>query len=328
MKKKQKVLNKILKKLNLGQIKEITEDTSSLYKVVTDNKTLIVKHYNKEIINNNDVLNKQREIAVCTILSENGVPTILPLQFDDKYLIKYQKDYFLIYDNYTSKPISYNELTKKSIKKIANTIAIIHKLNIQTNLPCLYKKVFLKLNDYVDKITDNKLKEIITKNENKLQELIDCSNSNIDLIKEDLCINPNNYNIENILWENDYMYLINFDKVFMSNPIVSLAQLAYDISTNDNIFNIDYYNEFITTYLKKYGDIELDFGIALISSMNPKLQDLETLLESNNYEESIKVLEDILLFLNNKDNMLNSFNDYIKEATEKKNKKKKKNISI
>ena len=214
MKKKQKVLNKILKKLNLGQIKEITEDTSSLYKVVTDNKTLIVKHYNKEII---------------------------------------------------------------------------------------------------------------TKNENKLQELIDCSNSNIDLIKEDLCINPNNYNIENILWENDYMYLINFDKVFMSNPIVSLAQLAYDISTNDNIFNIDYYNEFITTYLKKYGDIELDFGIALISSMNPKLQDLETLLESNNYEESIKVLEDILLFLNNKDNMLNSFNDYIKEATEKKNKKKQKN---
>lgn len=325
MKQVQKVLRKIFKKLNLGKIKEVIEDSTSMYKVTTEDKSYIVKHYNKnDIKNNEDLLNKQRQIAISTKLSENGVPTITPLSFDSKYLIKYQKDYFLVYDSYTSKPISYGELSKKSIKKIANTLAIIHKLNITTNLPYLYKKTTIDLIKYSDQINNEELRVLINDNNTKLQKYINNCNNSIDLIKEELCISINNYNLENILWENDYIYLVNFDEVTLSNPIVSLIEISFNLSNNDNEFNLDFYKEFLTTYLKKYGDINLDFDIALNTSMNIKLQELEVMLTNNKAAAAIKLIKEILLFIDNKDNMLNCFNDYNKELIEKKNKKKKK----
>ena len=40
--------------------------------------------------------------------------------------------YYLLYDYYPYEPIESQDLTLKHIRKLANTLAIIHKLNIKT----------------------------------------------------------------------------------------------------------------------------------------------------------------------------------------------------
>ena len=126
------------------------------------------------------------------------------------------------------------------------------------------------------------------------------------------------------------MYLIDFDAAAMSNPTVSFAEAAFALSKQGKDFNQDFYKAFISSYLKKYGEVDVEFETALDVSMNGKLQWLEYIMskcskKNEDYnKDTISMLNELKLFIYNKENMLNYFNDYIKESAEKKNKKKKK----
>ena len=96
MNKLETVFEQIFETLELGTIKEITYVNSSqnlVHKVITDKKAYYVKQYSKDAIKNDkDLLKRKRQIAVTEKLSENGVPAILPLSFNNRYFIKYKKD--------------------------------------------------------------------------------------------------------------------------------------------------------------------------------------------------------------------------------------------
>lgn len=328
----EKIIEKIFFTLELGTIKSITYTTSSqnLVHLVTtkENKEYYIKQYSKDAIKNNrDLLNRKRQIAVSEKLKENGVPAILPLSFNNRYFIKYNKDYYLIFEHIGAKPISSKELNSKKIKKLANTLAIIHKLDIQSNLHCQYKKIKIDFKKYLKKYNrlDNKLYNTLNNNYILIEELINQCNKNISKVKEHLCVSHNDYKLLNILWDKkDYMYLIDFDATAMSNPTVSLAEAAFALSVQNSSLNKDLYKEFISTYIKKYGDLETDFEIALNVSMNGKLQWLEYLMSKcskRNYESiegTISMINELCLFINSKDTMLEIYNNVVTKKRTKK----------
>lgn len=330
--KTEKVIEKIFETLELGAIKSIKYVESSqnnVYLVKTDKKDYYIKQYSKDAIKNDkDLLNRKRQIAVSEKLKENGVPAVLPISFNDRYFIKYNKDYYLIFDYMGEQPITEKELDSKKIKKMANTLAIIHKLDLQSNLNCQYKKVKIDFNKYLKKYNrlDKELYELLNNNYLLLEELINNCNNNISKVKEHLCVSHNDYKLLNILWKKDYMYLIDFDATAMSNPTVSFAEAAFALSKQNKVLNKDFYKDFVASYTKKLGNIEEDFETVLNVAMNGKLQWLEYLMSkcSKKDQDSIKgtksMIKELRLFIDSKEDMLNIYTDVV---TNKKTKKKK-----
>ena len=125
------------------------------------------------------------------------------------------------------------------------------------------------------------------------------------------------------------MYLIDFDASAMSNPTVSFAEAAFALSRQGKQLNKDFYKDFVSSYIKKYGEIDTDFETALNVAMNGKLQWLEYLMskcskkDENSNKGTISMINELKLFIDNKEEMLNIFNDLTKIKKTKKNKKKK-----
>lgn len=336
IKKLETVFEQIFETLSLGTIKEITYVKSSqnlVHKITTDKKSYYIKQYSKDAIKNDkDLLNRKRQVAVSEKLSENGIPAILPLSFNNRYFIKYKKDYYLIYDYREEQPIEDKDLNNKKIRKLGNTLAIIHNLDIQSNLACQYKKIKIDFNKYLKKYSkiDNTLYNTLNDNYLLIEDLITNCNNNISKVKEHLCVSHNDYKLQNIIWNKDYMYLIDFDATAMSNPTVSFAEAAFALSRQGKVFNIDFYKEFVSSYIKKYGEIVTDFEIALNVAMNGKLQWLEYLMskcskkDEDSNKGTISMLNELRLFIDNKEEMLNIFNDLTKNKKTKKKKKRTK----
>lgn len=314
-KSKKEAIKKIFDVLNLGELNEITPIESSqniVYKIDTTNKSYILKEYSKDAIKNEyDLRKRKRQISVSEKFSENGVPTILPLKFNSKYFICYKKTYYLIYDYFDYEILEPKNLDNKKIKKLANTLAIMHKLNIKSELPCQYKQIKIDFNKYLKKYKriDNELYKTLYDNYFILEGLTTNCNNNIRYIKNNMCVSHNDYKLKNILWKKDFMYLIDFDACSMVNPSVSLAECAFSLSRKNNKVDKDMYKEFLKVYLKKYGALPNTYKDALIVAVNGKLQWLEYLMSKcskNNpkaIEDTINMIKELVLYANNIDEL-------------------------
>lgn len=317
-------IEKICETLELGEIfniKYIDSSQNKVYRIDTHIKSYILKQYSPDAIKNEYDLNKRkRQISVSEILYKNGVPTITPLKFRNKCFISYRKVYYLLYEYSDYETINAEDLNTKKIKKLANTLAIIHKLNIKSDLPCLYKKVNIDLPKYVKKFakTDEKLHKTLEDNLETLQILIENCNSSIKEVKDNLCISHNDYKLKNILWQKDFMYLIDFDACGISNPVVSLAESAFNFAKQGKDINEDFYKEFINTYTKKFGRLYTDYEIALKVAMNGKLQWFEYQLSKctkSNQEiikETISMINELVLYSKNQEKFYNIFKSVVK----------------
>lgn len=332
----EKIIENIFETLELGPIKSIVYSPSSqnlVHLIKTEKKDYYIKQYSKDAIKNNrDLLNRKRQIAVAEKLKENGVPAVLPLSFNNRYFIKYDKDYYLLFEHLGAQPITSNELNTKKIKKLANTLAIIHKLDIQSNLSCQYKKINIDFKKYIKKYNklDIELSKILNDNHLLLEELITTCNKNIPKVKEHLCVSHNDYKLLNILWNKDYMYLIDFDATAMSNPTVSFAEAAFALSRQNKELNKDFYKEFVSTYIKKYETLETDFEIAINVAMNGKLQWLEYLISKCSkknkqaIQDTISMIKELRLFIDSKETMISIYHDTVLNRKNKKKKRTKK----
>lgn len=301
-------IKKIFEALELGEITDVKTLESSqnlVYKVDTDNKIYILKEYSKDAIKNEqDLRKRKRQISVAEKFSENGVPTILPLKFNDKYFIRYKKNYYVLYDYVDYEILSPKEVTTKKIKKLANTLAIIHNLNIKSDLPCHYKQIKIDFNKYLKKYKrlDQNLYKTLYDNYFILEGLTTNCNNNIRYVKNNLCVSHNDYKLKNILWKKDFMYLIDFDACSMANPSVTLAECAFSLSRVNNKIDKELYKEFLKTYLKKYGPLANPYKDALSVAINGKLQWLEYIMSNCNkrnpkrIEETIGMIKELVLY--------------------------------
>lgn len=321
-----KTISKIFASVNLGEVEYVAECDSSqniVYEVHVPNKVYILKEYSKDAIKDEeDLIDRKRQITVCEKMSKNGVPTILPLSFNGKYFIHYKNTYYLIYDFVDYESVSEKDLTLKKIKKLSNTLAIIHKLNIKCNLPCHYEIININFQKYLKKFKGKTyamgLYDVLSKNIKELENLVAEVNENLKAAQKNLCISHNDYKLKNILWKKDFMYLLDFDACGQINPSASLAESAFALSKQGTKINFDFYKEFLKTYIKKYGKLETDYKIALSVCMNGKLQWLNYLLSKctksdiKTVEGATSMIKELVLFINNKEEFYKIYLDIVK----------------
>ena len=300
-------IKKVFNGLKLGDVLKIEIQSEYLYTIFTNDKKYILREYSKdEIKNDYDVQKKKKEYKVSEILKENGVPTLSPINFDGKFLIKYKDTYYLIYDYLPLKKKTVKNISTKNIKKMANTLAILNKKNLKEDLPSKYKIIKIDYNKYLKtfKSTNNELYKALYDNYFILYNLTTISNSKLKYIKNIQCITYSQYNLDNILWDKDYMYLMKFDNYITANPNTNFLESAFYIAKENDKINYDTYKTFIQSYLKKYNDPSLNFKDSLTTAMNYKLQELTKLLENcssikkdkNIIDKTISLIKDISLY--------------------------------
>lgn len=303
--------------LNLGRVKEIIKVNSSqnkVFEVITDSGKFILKQYSKDAIKGKKDLNKRIiQIEISEQFNKKGINVILPLKFGKNYFVKYIDDYYLIYDYYEYRIIDEDELTLKEIEILGKTLAKMHKLNINEDLEWQYKKINIDyemcLNSF-EKIND-KLYDCLKKNIEQLILLTKDCNDFDDLL-DNFCISHNDYKLKNILWDDEDMYLVDFDACALANPYVALAEAAYSLSRQNGIINLDFYELFLKSYLDIY-QCDTDFKKALKMAMNGKLQWLEYMINKllNNdltmINDIISLIKEVILYINNINNFYNIY---------------------
>lgn len=310
--KKQKqftILNKIFETLQIGSISNyisLTTGDINEYKVETIDNSYHVIEYNKKIIPNNHTINLYKiKLGIMEKLSCNGVPIIMPLKFENKFFILYRTKYYLIYKFAEYEKKDFTTLNNKNIKKIANTLAIIHKLNIKSPLPYINKKIDIDLNKILIKYKkiNDELYQTLYDNYFIIEDLLKKTNENLKYINESLCVNYKDYDLNNILWKKDYMYLKDFNLIEINNPIVALIENAFYYSENEGIINEKKCELFITNYLKKYGPIKIDYRSALyIVPLNliERLKNIPT-KDQVLIDENINIIKRLCIYYKNID---------------------------
>lgn len=315
-------LEKICNSLKIGRLDDViildNNNENIIYKVYTNMRVFIIKEYSKDsIIDNEDLNERKRQITTSEQLGQNGVPVILPLMFSKKVFINCRGKYYLIYEYLNYKKITNEDLTAKKVKKLANTLAIIHKLNIKSSLQCYYEKIIINFEKYLKKFKQKKMNpeliRILEENMDILDRLTKECNANLKTIQKHLCVSHNDYKLDNIVWHKDFMYIVDFDACALANPDVSFAESAYLLSCQNNVLNKSIFQEFVTTYIKKYGPLKTDFEIALKVAPNGKLQWLEYLLSKcNNKDETairdtIKIIKELVQYSKDKQDLSKIF---------------------
>ena len=318
-------IEQLFNKLNLGKITETEEIEDNLhdsYLVKTNSKEYQVLCYSKRTLNNKiSMLEKEEQIKAMEFLRKNGVPVTLPIKFNDSYFVPVKKDNYIIYENDNYVYLTNKDLDEKKIKKLANTQAIIHKLNIKISLPCPYESVNINFQKMVNKISrnDSELGELIYNNIYLLDEMIENCNKGLKYAENYLCLSYDYYNLYEIKWDKDYIYLKDFENCALVNPTVSLAEAAYDFTRMNDTINYDLYREYLKSYLKKFGQVTFDYKEALKVSLNKQLLYLEELLKlclkgvEEALEETKKVINELIFYYQNIDKLFDIYISVVKQ---------------
>ena len=303
-------LNKIQKKLisiceifKLGEIEAYQQEDSSqnrVFKIITTKGSYIVKEFSKDAIGNYYYLRKRKEqIAISEQLKKYKINCIIPKRINDKQFFLLDKQYYLVYDCSKDKYLTQDNITKNHIIELAKTQAKIHKLKIETKLPCTYKHINIDFDLYTMTIKDPNLKDLIYSNKEKLIEYIKKGNNALPSVKKNLCYSHNDYKHQNILWNETKMTLIDFDASGLSNPTAALIESAFTYSKQNNEINYEYFELYIKTYLEEYGPLKDNFKDCLYVSMNTKLQWLSYLMFKKRLKEVTSMLNTLILFASN-----------------------------
>lgn len=303
-------LNKIQKKLisiceifKLGEIEAYQQEDSSqnrVFKIITTKGSYIVKEFSKDTIGNYYYLRKRKEqIAISEQLKKHKINCVIPKRINDKQFFLLDKHYYLVYDCSKDKYLTQDNITRDHIIELAKTQAKIHKLKIETKLPCTYKHINIDFDLYTKTIKDPNLKDLIYSNKEKLIEYIKKGNNALPSVKKDLCYSHNDYKHQNILWNETKMTLIDFDASGLSNPTAALIESAFTYSKQNNEINYEYFELYIKTYLEEYGPLKDNFKDCLYVSMNTKLQWLNYLMFKKRLKEATSMLNTLILFASN-----------------------------
>ena len=298
----EQLLQKLTQKHNLGVIVSTSlmpNENDIVYKMITTQNEYIIKIFTEQI----DIKKLNDKIIVSEMLNQMGIKCILPMKISEIYIGNEDNASYVIYPNYNLQIIPNESLTTTKLAIIAQTLARIHQVNIKTALNPYYQKIKINLNK---NINDESLKQIIKQYSPIIKEAITNCNKSIKYAKKRLCINHNDIKYKNLFWNQDELYITNFDYCSYANPYASLIEAAFNMCNYNYHLNLDFYNHFIKSYLV-LNPLNMDSDKLLYASLNGKLQLFKKLLEQEETQkrnENIKqIINELTIFYNNKLNL-------------------------
>lgn len=295
---------KVCKLFKLGELEAFEKELShqnNVYKVATDKGTFIIKEYTKDAISNYYYLNKRKkQIKIAEKLNRNKINCLVPKRLHKRNFSFINQNYYLVYDYSKSKVINQEDFTNNHLKVLAITLSSIHKLDMKVELPCVYKKISLNINELLKLGKKNKeFCAYLKNNKEKLDDFINTCNKSIKNMKKNLCISHNDYKALNILWEDLTPTLIDFDASGLANPSCCMAESALNFSLTEKEYDFNKYKVFVESYIKHYGPILENYHEVLYACMNGKLQWYKYIISKKNINDIFGMTKDLIYYYDN-----------------------------
>jgi len=264
---------------------------------------------------------KITKIKSLEFFDDNGIHSIFPMKFNEKYFVNYRNKDYEIYKYIQTSHKAQSEINDKLLKKLATTQAIIHNLNVKLSLPHPYKEVKIHLEKKIKKLSkySEKGAQSVYDSVYQLDEIIKEYNKSIKYVEQNLILGYDKYDLNNIEWIKDYMYIVDYENCKSVNPMVSLAEAAYYFSRTNHTLNFDTYKKYLKAYIKKSGPLPFDYKEALIVSQGKLLLSLEQeILNSIDEKEDAspeitELVEEIKVYHANLDKLYNIYLDIVKK---------------
>lgn len=278
------IIEKLAKRCNLGRIIEDPIRVyggllNRMYKVRTTTETYAIKLLNPEVMKReNAISNHIFAETVSNIAKANDVSCLPAKIIDDNVIQKIEGYYFIIFDWFDGRAIEDEELTIEKCKKIAEELLKLHKIDyteLKEKCKAYYDTNEIDWNFYLERINNNKIKELLAENIEKFKKLDKEAIKSLDIISKNMLISHRDLDLPNILWnkEGDPV-LIDWESSGLINPSMEVIDTAWNWSGGQKYFDKNKFQVFVNTYKENGGDLS-DFDEALKANYKAKFGWLE-----------------------------------------------------
>ena len=324
------LIKQFCKNNNLGDIKNIKKLTGGLmhkmFKVETDKEIYAIKILNPEVMKretayNNFVISE----TISNLAKEKGIPVSSAIKIDNKFIIKYEGNYFMLFDFINGKTLKDDEITIEHCKQIGKILSNIHSLDYT----CLGLDTEIKEDHfYVDwleytkynKFNQMEYKEQYLNNYQKYYSILKDAVEKLNKSNNTQALCHRDMDPKNVMWSNENPIIIDWESASLSDPYRELLEDALSWSgfltdnfneskflavineyqKNKDISNVDWYSIICGNLIGRFGwldyNLKRSLGLKSTEEEEMKLAEKEvikTIDEINRYLDLIDPIYDI-----------------------------------
>lgn len=278
------IIEKLLEKCKLGNLLENPVRVSGgllnrMYKAKTSCSTYAVKLLNPEVMKRENAKNNHIFAeTVSNIAKDNGVSCLPAKIIGNKVLQKVEDCYFLIFDWFDGCAIQDEELTLEKCKKVATELSKLHKIDyteVKEKCKAYYDTNEVDWSFYLEKISNEQIKEALAKNIEKFHKLDKEAIKNLNIISKNMLISHRDLDLPNVLWNsNNKPIFIDWESSGLINPSMEVIDTAWNWSGGQKYFDKEKFKTFVNAYKENGGDLS-DFSEALKANFKAKFGWLE-----------------------------------------------------
>ena len=275
------IILELVNKCNLGNILGLPKKIeggllNKMFKVSTTKGNYAFKLINPEVAKRKDgIKNLIFTEKVSNIAKLNGIKCISAIEIKNELIHCIKNNYFLIFDWFEGSPITEKELTEDKIKKIAQELCLLHKIDfssLEKECDISYELDEINFDFYLAKIKNQNIYKLVDDIKKRFSEIDKESIRCLKVIKKKKVISHRDLDLPNVLWNNDNIpVIIDWETSGWVNPTLEVIDTAWNWSGGKDYFDKNKYKLFLDTYLKEGGILD-DYEIAFKADYKAKLR--------------------------------------------------------
>lgn len=258
--------NKLLAKYDLGHL---TDDPLLLpggllhesYKLTTSSGNYAVKLINPKTFSDEYALKAfEKESEMENLLAQAGISAVFPIVYDGSKMLEIEGRFFYLADWFDGIPLSIEEVTSFHCEKVAEQLPRFHNIDIK-EVENNYVELNIDFDDYIKKCKEANLpiSELLINNLELLKNTLSLCNKASLNIPNIQAICHNDYDLKNVLWNQDEFRIIDLEAVAYNNPYPEIINSALSWSGADNLrFDEEKFDIYLSTY---FANSKLDLNI-------------------------------------------------------------------
>ena len=275
------IILELVNKCNLGNILGLPKKIeggllNKMFKVSTTKGNYAFKLINPEVAKRKDgIKNLIFTEKVSNIAKLNGIKCISAIEINNELIHCIKNNYFLIFDWFEGSPITEKELVEDKIKKIAQELCLLHKIDfssLEKECDISYELDEINFDFYLAKIKNQNIYKLVDDIKKRFSEIDKESIRCLKVIKKKKVISHRDLDLPNVLWNNDNIpVIIDWETSGWVNPTLEVIDTAWNWSGGKDYFDKNKYKLFLDTYLKEGGILD-DYEIAFKADYKAKLR--------------------------------------------------------
>lgn len=255
----EETLKKLFLDYNLGNVISVKQIfggfMNKMYKVVTNEKTFVVKKMNPELMKKEEVKNNLiTSEKISNFANKNNIPVCSAMRLEEKFLLDFNDGHYMIFNFIEGKTLTDEEIKIEHCKKIGIVLGQIHSLDYKSlgleQRVVTYKRLY-EWDKYIqhENFKQMKYRSLYLENYEKLNIILDKANKCFNSTNRDFVLCHKDMDSKNVMWENNNPIIIDWECAGVASQYRDLIETAINWSGFlSNNFDIEKYEAVINGY--------------------------------------------------------------------------------